>query len=564
MNRNTNFFDTEATIDIMRSGWKTEHNHKTTFNAGDLIPFFVDTDILPAMTIKQRTAVLCRMQTPIYPTMDNLYLDTYYFKVPIWTIWDHFKAFMGENEEGAWTQTTEYQVPMFRADKRAINIHDINAYMGLPINVAGAYMMFNQFAVRAYCRVYNFWFRDQNLIAPVKYSTGDEDLLTDDTTQTGGKLLKVAKFHDYFTSALPAPQKGDAITAPIGTKANIMYDRENSLSITGDITRKDNARSWSAFYEASENKVSTKTSINTYTTGNIGIDETKIKGISLDPNNTLTATIPQQKLITTWSGLYVDLATSTAATINALRLAFATQRLLEKDARFGTRYNEIIRAQFGVNSPNASLHVPEYLGGKRIPINIETVLQNSSTDSTSPLGQTGAFSVSFDVNEDFTKSFEEHCVLIGVCCVRAEHTYQQGIARMWSRRNKLDYYFPSFAHLGNMPIYNREIFAQGIGEDTEVFGYKEAWAEYKYKPNRISGELLSTYKQSLDAWHYGDVYKTLPVLSQQWIEEPKSFIDRTLAVQSTVADQFIADFHIEQEVYAPMPVHCTPGLIDHF
>lgn len=264
------------------------------------------------------------------------------------------------------------------------------------------------------------------------------------------------------------------------------------------------------------------------------------------------------------SGMIADLTAATAATVNALRLAFATQRILEKDARFGTRYNEIIRGQFGVTSPNASLHVPEYLGGNRIPINIETVLQNSSTDTTSPLGQTGAFSVSFDINEDFTKSFDEHCVLIGLCCIRADHTYQQGLARMWTRRKRLDYYYPSLAHIGNQPIYNYEIYAQGTATDNEVFGYKEAWAEYKYKPNRISGELLSTYAQPLDAWHYGDKYDSLPVLSQNWIEEPLDFVDRTLLVQSSEANQFIADIEIKQEVAAPMPVHSIPGLIDHY
>lgn len=554
MNRNaTNFFAQESTIDINRSMWKTNHNHKTTFNNGQLIPFFIDTDILPAMTIKNRTAVLCRMSTPKYPVMDNLYLDTYYFKVPIWTIWKNWKAFNGENESGAWAQTTEYEVPVFKTEADAmVQSGSLNDYFGIPVNVPD--IEFNQFAVRAYCRVYNFWFRDQNLIAPLDYATSDDTITIDGTVLTGGTPAKVAKFHDYFSSCLPEPQKGSAVTTPLGTTAPVIGNGMNigltdgNVNTGGFVRNVDsNSKGFLAGIGRAYGEENGTSYIPTATdyvmTGGNGF------GITSDP---------------TKSGMIVDLTNATAATINALRLAFATQRILEKDARFGTRYHEIIRGQFGVSSPQASLHVPEYLGGNRIPLNIETVLQNSSTTDESPLGQTGAFSVSFDINNDFTKSFDEHCVLIGLCCIRADHTYQQGLARMWTRKRRLDYYWPSLAHIGNQPVYNYEIYAQGTAEDNEVFGYKEAWAEYKYKPNRISGELRSTYAQSLDAWHYGDDYTSLPVLSQEWIEEPTDFVDRTLLVQSSVSNQFIADFEIEQEVAAPMPVHCTPGLIDHF
>lgn len=581
MSRNEQFFNVEPTIDIQRSGWTTQHTHKTTFNAGDLIPFFVDTDILPGMTVKQRSTFLIRTQTPLYPTMDNMYFDYYYFKVPYWTIWPNCKKFFGENEDGAWANTTEYEVPMFKTTAtRKVGVKDINCYMGIPINIPN--IEFNQLGVRAYIRAYNFWFRDQNLIAPVKYNEGDDTINCDDTTATGGKLLKVAKFHDYFTSALPAPQKGDAVAMPLGVKADVKGDTTvrqltiagngKALGITGksaadNIIYKGGASGYIGNTTYAENF-----SANEY--GKIGnpVTRNKIKTVASDTFWGVTTEGANSGLIGFWDGnymataggLYADLTTATAATINAIRLAFATQRILEKNARFGTRYNEIIRGQFGVNSPNASLHIPEYLGGKRIPINIQQVLQNGATDAQSPLGHTGAFSLTVDSDVDFTKSFDEHCVLLGVCCIRAEHTYQQGIARMWSRKRNLDLYSPSLAHLGNMPIYNKEICAQGTAIDDEVFGYKEAWAEYKYKPNRISGELLSTYAKSLDAWHYGDKYSSLPVLSQQWIEEPYEFIDRTLAVPAATADQFIMDCYIEQDVYAPMPVHCTPGLIDHY
>lgn len=534
MNRNsTNFFANESTIDIQRSMWNTNHNHKTTFNAGELVPFFVDTDVIPGMTVKNTTAVLIRMQTPKYPIMDNLYLDTYWFKVPIWTIWENWKKFHGENEDGAWTQETEYEIPNFTNKEREVNASDINCYMGIPIGVKN--LNWNQFGIRAYCRIYNYWFRDQNLIAPLKYNKDDEWIEADGSTETGGTLAKVAKFHDYFTSGLPEPQKGTAVTLPIGTEAPVI----------------GNGRSAGTYFEGGGPIGYTHMQLNTSS----GIMQTS--DVSDKANVYFNQDVER-------SGLIADLTNATAATINALRLSFATQKILEKDARFGTRYNEIIRSQFGVSSPNASLHIPEYLGGNRIPINIETVLQNSSTDSQSPLGQTGAFSVSIDINEDFTKSFDEHCVLIGLCCVRADHTYQQGLARQWTRRKRLDYYYPALAHIGNQPVYNYEIYAQGTDEDNEVFNYKEAWAEYKYKPNRISGELLSTFAEPLDAWHFGDKYESLPVFSKEWIEEPTEFVDRTLLIQSDINNQFIADFEIEQEVAAPMPLHCTPGLVDHF
>ena len=264
------------------------------------------------------------------------------------------------------------------------------------------------------------------------------------------------------------------------------------------------------------------------------------------------------------SGLMADLTQATAATINALRLAFATQRILEKDARFGTYYRNILKGHFGVTASDESLLVPEYLGGVRQPINIDQVLQTSSTDSTSPLGQTGAFSITTSLNNDFTKSFSKDDILIGVMCVRADHTYSQGLPRQLTRTERLDRYWPALAHIGNQPIYNYEIFAQGTEEDNEVFGYKEAWQEYMYHNNRISGEMLPQYAQSLDAWHYGDDYNSLPVLSDEWIVEPTEFIDRTLAVQSETANQFWADIYITQSVSAPIPLNRVPGLVDHF
>lgn len=554
-NRNqTNFFAEESTINIQRSVWKQNFNHKTTFNTGQIIPFYVDSDIMPGQTIKNKTAILIRMSTPQYPTMDNLYLDTYYFKVPHWTVWENWKAFNGENEMGAWANTTEYETPIYTTTSgNTVQIGDIANYMGIPPGIAG--LQFQQIPIRAYFRIYNFWFRDQNLIAPIQYNTGDASVNYQNMAG-GTKPLKAARFHDYFSACLPEPQKGTAVSTPLGVSAPVsVYGNGNTLGLTSGGS--------TAIYptvlgpgQQSIVRLGGGTSrSSTVTMGtNIGFDTATVqdRAVGVSPNPSLSGITGT-----------ADLTQATAATINALRLAFATQRILEKQARFGTRYNEIIRGIWGVTSPNASLHVPEYLGGKRIPINIETVLQNSNTTSESPLGETGAFSVSFDVNHDFTKSFDEHCVIIGLAVVRAQHTYQQGLSRMWTRRRLLDYYQPSLAHIGNQPVYNYEIFAQGTATDNQVFGYKEAWAEYKFRPNRISGELMSQFPQSLDAWHYADDYSSLPVLSQNWLEETDELVGRTLATTNTSA-QFIADFEIEQTVAAPMPVHCTPGLIDHF
>lgn len=554
MNRNTNIFNVEPTIEIQRSKFKRHFNHKTTFNTGDIIPFYTDLDVLPATTIKNKTAIVLRLNTPANPTMDNLYLDTYYFKVPYWTVWEHFKRFMGENETGAWTQTTEYTIPQITGSgdsTKPIDVHDINAYMGsCRQGIYSSDAEWSALGVRAYIRTYNFWFRDQNLIAPVTMYDDDTDRAFDGTTLTGGTLLKACKFHDYFTACLPEPEKSPtgAITTPLGTEAPVIGSGK-TIGITDGT---DTNNTGTAFGLSNGLLVNSRSlygaDIGTTFSTTDQVISGKGFGVTTDP---------------TKSGLVADLTQATAATINALRLAFATQRLYEKEARFGSRYHEIIRSQYGVNSPNASLHIPEYLGGCRQPINIETVLNNTGT-TTSPLGYTGAMSVTLSINDDFTKSFDEHCVLLGLAVIRADHTYQQGQERQWSRKYKLDFYYPTFAHIGNQPVYNKEIFQQGTSDDNDVFGYKEAWAEYKYKPNRISGMLNSDYSAALDNWHYGDDYSSLPVLSQNWIEEPYEFVDRTLLVQSSTADQFTADIEIEQTVAAPMPVHCTPGLIDHF
>lgn len=537
MNRNAEqAYGVLDTIESPRSTWHRNFNHKTSFNAGLLIPFYFNMDILPGTTIKNKTSIICRMATPVYPVMDNLYLDTYYFKCSKFWYWEHFRAMLGENELGTWAQETEYTEPkIITQSSTPTTVNDLLTYIGVPLAIPN--LQVSKMAVNAYIDIWNNWFRDQNLQAPIQLDKTDANVNYDGTIKTGGTLLPVAKFHDYFTSALPEPQKGTAITTPLGTTAPLKTGADYTPGAIHLATSLANNNTWTPL-----------------------ITNSSTKALSYEKTGGVTPSTNPVNM----TNLYADLTQATAATINALRLAFATQRILEKDARFGTRYREILKGHWGVTASDEALLVPEYLGGVRTPINIETVLQNSQTSEQSPLGNTGAFSVTASVNEDFTKSFTKDDMLIGVMCVRADHTYQQGLPRQFTRTRRLDRYWPSLAHIGNQPIYNYEIYAQGNAQDNEVFGYKEAFQEYLYHNNRISGELLSTFAQSLDNWHYGDDYSSLPVLSDEWIREPKEFIDRTLAVQSSIHHQFIADIEVEQIVSAPIPLNRTPGLIDHF
>lgn len=543
-------------IQMPRSIWDRDWTIKTTFNAGVLVPFMTDIDIIPGTTIKQQTSMVVRMMTPYNPVMDNLVIDFYYFKCSKFWYWEHFKAQMGENEQGAWTQTIEYITPQIIVNTQP-KIDDIIVYMGAPykqnkINGTGYNLSMDRCALLAYIDIWNNWFRDQNLQAPIVIDKSDANITYDGTAESGGKLLPVCRTHDYFSSLLPQPQKADAVTMPLGTTANVKISP----------LRNTNGNLGPQLYMQ---KIPDDGNTGQYTNAQPGyfMSGSDRKVLSNPPGNDTNYALA-------WSapnlGGVADLTTATAATINALRLAFATQRIYEKDAMFGTRYREVLRGQFGVTASDEALLVPEYLGGQRFFVNLETVLQQSSTDTTSPLGETGAFSVTATVNDDFTKSFTKHDILIGVLCVRvAQHSYQQGLARMWTRQRRLDHYWPSLAHIGAQPVYNYEIYNLGEETDNGVFGYKQAWQEYIYKPNIITGQMRSDYEETLDVWHYGDQYSNVPVLSNEWISEPTNNIDRTLIVSSTTGShQFWADILIKQTVAAPIPRFRVPGLIDHY
>lgn len=548
MSRNEEAYAVIDTIDVPRSHWTRNWTHKTAFNAGKLVPFYIDGDIIPGTTIKNKTSVVIRMNTPLYPIMDNLYLDTFYFKCSKYWYWEHFREQHGENNSSAWTQSVEYITPTIKLTNESTKYGpgDLANYLGIPQNVNN--FEWDRWAISAYIDVWNNWFRSEALTAPISIDKSDSDLTADGTINTGYGLLDVCKFFDYFTSALPEPQKGTAITSPIGTTAPVIGNGKGlgiGVSESNQGTWITGSANNPAPLIAGQEYGDRGTFRNAYT----NLPDGQYIGISTDP---------------TKSGLIADLSNAVAATINAQRLAFATQRILEKDGRFGTRYPEMLKGQFGTTASDEALLIPEYLGGKRIPINIEQITQTSSTDTVSPLGETGAFSVTIDVNEDFTKSFTKHDIIIGLMCVRADHTYQQGLPKQFTRPRRLDTYYPSLAHIGNQPINNEEIFLTGTATDKQTFGYKEAWQEYMYKPSMISGEMNSAAPQSLDNWHFGDDYAALPVLSDAWIKEPTTYIDRCLAVQSNKAQQFWADIYIEQDIAAPIPINRVPGLIDHY
>lgn len=559
-NENTRFALNPTNLDIARSTFRRDHSVKLSFNVGDVIPFYVD-EVLPGDTFQLKTSMVARLQTLLTPMMDNLYLDTYFYFVPNRIVWQHWRELMGENTQSAWIPTTEYSVPQVTAPSGGWSIGSIADYMGIPTGVAN--LSVNALPFRAYALIMNEWFRDENLSDPLNIPVDDATLAGSNGTNyitdvvKGGMPFKAAKFHDYFTSALPAPQKGPDVTIPVGQGGNLpvvsLVDRvDHSLF-------KSPMSAWASGVKSGTDYSSVTQTFDFGSTGDAATEVNSTStGIKSSSGSSRDGTLYFDNLWALQSG------SVTAATINQLRMAFQVQKLYEKDARGGTRYIEILKSHFGVTSPDARLQRPEYLGGNRIPVNINQVVQSSATQSSgTPLGDTAAFSVTTDVHGDFIKSFVEHGFVIGVMVARYDHTYQQGLERFWSRRDRLDYYFPVFANIGEQPILNKEIYAQGTIQDDEVFGYQEAWADYRYKPSRVAGEMRSKAPTSLDVWHLADEYTQLPKLSDAWIREDKTNVDRVLAVTSSVSNQMFADLYVQCKATRPMPVYSIPGLIDH-
>lgn len=545
-NRN-HLFSMIPSTNIQRSVFDRSHGYKTTLDAGLLVPFFVD-EVLPGDTFNLSVSMLARLATPIVPFMDNVWIDTQFFFVPNRLVWDHWEEFNGASKKGI--QETKYQIPQIEGT----NVQNLTVwdYFGLPTNI-NKKLSVSALPFRAYQLIYNEWYRDENLIPEI-------DIKTDESIQnaTAFALRKRGKRHDYFTSALPWPQKGPGVEINIGGTAPVSFSSTTfpfKVSTVRGVSFKG-ASGGAAAGTVLEPTVYASNRTTDPVSVSVGFTDTFWKG-----NTGSGSQDSKLNLLLPGLSATADLSTATPISINDLRQAFQVQRLYERDARGGTRYTEILRSHFNVISPDARLQRPEYLGGSSTRVDISQVAQTSSSDTTTPQGNLAAFGIAGDRFHGFTKSFVEHGYIIGIVSIRADLTYQQGINRMWSRKNRFDFYWPSLAHLGEQAILNKEIFAQGTAADDNVFGYQERYAEYRYKPSQITGKLRSTDPQSLDVWHLAQKFESLPTLNQTFIEENPP-IDRVIAVPDE--PQFILDCYFKLKTARPMPVYGTPGLIDHF
>lgn len=555
MNRNNErHFNQIPEMRASRTRFNRDQTILTTFDAGKLIPFYVD-EVLPGDTFGVDTAAIIRMTTPKYPVFDDAFIDFYYFYCPNRILWDNFKYFMGEVESKPWTPARSYKMPQIIVNGKETNPepyeNSILDYMGIPTKIKNTFNV-NALPVRAYVKIWNEFFRDENVDNEAIISTGNEDINYQDGQKdedvedmlkkaiSGGRCLPVNKFHDYFSSCLPYAQRGPEVTLPITGNAPVgLYQNQ-------ELTKFGTAGGKNAIYF------------------NQNVGDSFTAGITNNQSGRKISQIAGSSSSTTHIGdvayLGADLENVTAATINDLRKAVAVQQYYEALARGGSRYREQVKALWNVVISDKTVQIPEYLGGGRYHVNINQIVQTSGqqNNADTPIGETGAMSVTPINESSFTKSFEEHGFVIGVCCVRHNHSYQQGLERFWSRIDRLDYYVPQFANLGEQPVKKKEIMLTGTATDEETFGYQEAWADYRMKPNRVSSKMRSNATGTLDFWHYADNYSEVPTLSQRWMAEGKKEIARTLIVQDE--PQFFGAIRVANNTTRRMPLYSVPGL----
>ncbi len=528
--------------EIPRSVFDRSFTTKTAFNSGYLIPVFFD-EVLPGDTFDVNASFFTRLATPVVPIMDNLWLDSFFFFVPYRLVWDHWTNMHGERKNPQ--DSVDYICPTVTAPDGGFGFGSIYDYLGIPPDKK---LTVNALPLRACNLIYNEWFRDENLQPSLTVNTGDEN----DAPSTYS-LFRRGKRHDYFTSCLPWPQKGDSVEVSLGGTAPV------SISSTQPDTKTVYASNLQ------------------FTNTSNAADSSHAFYLQQGPNTSFTSPFILSGQITgsrmSWSTdsltAFADLSTASPITINSLRYAFQLQKLLERDARGGTRYTELLQSHFGVTNPDLRLQRPEYLGGSSTRITINPVQQTSSTNDKTPQGNLAAYGVGSDVFHGFNRSFTEYGCIIGFVSVRADLTYQQGLNRAWFRKSRFDFYYPVFSHLGEQTVLNKEIYAQGPNVkdsagnvvDEQVFGYQERYAEYRYKPSMITGIMRSTAPQTLDVWHLSQKFESLPKLNAEFIQDQPP-VNRVVAVQNE--PQFIFDAYFKMKCARPMPVYSVPSLVDHF